>query len=119
MAVMCGYGRRWAGLYCLTCHWGRSLRDGNALTHLVSIKCFYFKILFIVVSKDEPCTYHSLAVRLTLCQAVYATSSASTDSTAGTCESAICSVNNACLCSLWELGTHRPHQNGSIYEATL
>jgi len=56
--------------------WGRSLCDGNALSHLMCMQC-----LFIFLP-SEPCTLHSLVVRLTLPQALFATSSAYTDNTA-------------------------------------
>jgi len=73
-----GSGRRRAGLCYLMCYWGRSLCDGNALFHLVFMQCilYFFEISFADICKDEPCTLHSLLVRLTLSPAMFAISSA-------------------------------------------
>jgi len=40
---------------------GRSLCNGNALSHLVCMQCIFKikkNISFIIISKDEPCTLH-------------------------------------------------------------
>ena len=56
---------------------GRSLCKGNALLRISYERNVF---LFFIISKDESCTLNSLVVRLTLSQAMFANSSAYTDS---------------------------------------
>jgi len=80
MPVVSRYGRQraaagaWSMRPCVRV--GQSLCDGNVLSHLICMQriCILF-ISFNVTSTDEPCTSHSLVVRLTLSRAVFATSS--------------------------------------------
>jgi len=73
-----GSGRRRAGLCYLMCYWSEVCAT---VTHcftscLCSVFYIFFEISFAVICKDEPCTLHSLLVRLTLSQAMFAISSA-------------------------------------------
>jgi len=80
---MNGSGQWRAGLCYLTCDGGRGCATAtHCLISCVQCIFSYFFISFVVTGKDESYTLHSLAVTLTLSQAVFAVSFAYTNSTA-------------------------------------